>query len=227
MVEAIGQSATALKGDRPWLSFWSGRTAGGWPPRVVVEVDRTTGRPRPAVMARAFPVRGLGPRQVTRSVDLLMFGPTCLAATILVATFVRLMISTAAVAVVTVTTIGATVALVTAIRGVMLPGSTMVIATPRVSMLRSMDRLVVNRFSMAFEEASVATLSLGPLWAFGAARGVAPRGDTSGRPIAVENLSIPMIVDALMAQSDRCLGHCLMCSDVIRDRGVALDGCLG
>ena len=164
---------------------------------------------------------------MTRSVGLPMFRPTCLVATVLVATFVRLMISTAAVAVVTVTTIGATVALVTAIRGVMLPGSTMVIATLRVSMLRTMGRLVVTRFSMAFEEASVATLRLGPLWAFGAVRGVAPRGDTSGRPIAVEKSSILRFVAALMAQNDRGLGHCLMCSDVVRDSEVTLDGCLG
>ena len=156
-----------------------------------------------------------------------MFRPTCLAVTVLVATFVRMMISTAAVAVVTVTTIGATVALVAAIRGVMLPGSTMVIATLRVSMPRTKDRPLVTRFPMAFEEASVATLRLGPLWAFGAARGVAPRGDTSRRPIAVEKSSIPRFVAALMAQNDRCLGHCLMCSDVIRDSEVALDGCLG
>ena len=181
---------------------------------------------------------GLRLREVTRSVGLPTFGPPCLFVTIFVTTFARPTVSMATVAVTVFATIGAAVAfrgmmtpgptirgvmismtLIAAVRGMVIPGPTMVVAMRRFAMMRAMGRSVFESLSMTFEDAWLASdgRDLGSK-RFGAAGGLAPRGDPSRGPIAVEQLVDSMIVDALMAQSDRRAGDCLMCSDVIWDR---------
>ena len=165
---------------------------------------------------------GLRLREVTRSVGPPTFGPPCLFATIFVTTFVWPTVSMATVAVMVFATIGAAVALrgvmtpgptirgvmismtlIAAVWGTVIPGPTMVVAMCRLSMTRAMGRSVFENLSMLCEEAWLASDGRDIETVCCGAGGLAPRGDLSRGPIAVEELVVSMIVDALMAQSDR------------------------
>ena len=180
---------------------------------------------------------GLRLREVTRSVGPPTVGLSCLFSTICVTTFARPTVSMATVAVMVVAMVRAAVALlgvmttgptirgvmismtlIAAVWGTVIPGPTMVVVMCRLSMTRSMGRSVFENLAMLCEEAWLASDGRDIEAVRCGAGGAAPRGDPRRGLIAVEQLVDAMIVDALMAQSDRRAGDCLMCSDVIWDR---------